>query len=289
MDRKLKRLAIILLLFVLILSGCGPTYKTMPNRELVVTVAEDYIGHLIYEGELPKLVIPFSKNVNVANFSQNNYYVLTKNDDFEISKDIALFFKEYDDRSIITKRVETPTEEGEARLGGKKFPIDSPSYDYRRIITTEDGTRFSMEYRQFTSGGVTYYGWTYHSGITITMEMPLMVVRDNNVLRLKLLPLPFDTRYEVSGSLKLDKVLSGSKYLDESYYTFQYPDSMKALTLEQKENRVKNWYIEHTNGRMEDDKFVITYLGNDFIIEFGVTKRDKDSGAESDAFKIMQK
>ena len=49
---------------------------------------------------------------------------------------------------------------------------------------------------------------------------------------------------------------------------------MKA-PIEQKENRIKNWYIEHTNGRMEDDKFVITYLGNDFIIEFELPNETK--------------
>lgn len=288
MPNKMKRLIMIMLMVVLVMTGCGPTYKTMPDRQLVVTVPEEYVSYLIYKDDLPKLVVPFSQNVNVASFSQSNYYVLTKNDDLDISKDIAKFIQAYNEKSIVTKRIDTPTEEKEAKLGGREFPLDSPSYDYRRIITTDDGTRFSMEYREFTSGGITYYGWTYHSGITITMEMPLMVMRSNNEFKLMLLPLPYDTRYEVSGSLKLDKVLS-SKYLDESYYMFHYPNSMNNLSLEEKENRVKNWYIEHTNGRYEQDQFVITYLGNDFIIQFGVTKADKDTGAQKDAFKIKVK
>jgi hypothetical protein len=282
---------LVLVLLALVLSSCGPSYKPLPEpgNRMVVTVPKDYADHLMYQGQLPKLIIPFTDAINVTTFSSDNYYILTKNDDLKVSGDLAKFFSEYESDSIVYKTTGTAAENDYARLGGKKLPLDGPSFDYNRIITTNDGTRFSMQYRMFTSGGVVYYGWTYSNGIAVSMEMPFMVSKINDTRFLYLLPLPYNTRYEVSGNLELDKLLSKDTYLSENYYTFFYPDTLKDLTLGEKQEEVKEWYIGHTDGRMENGQFVITYLGIDYIISFDKKKVDSSTKTETDAFAISLK
>ena len=80
------------------------------------------------------------------------------------------------------------------------------------VIWDETGARFSFYYRTFVSGGKRYYTTPYTTNVTITMEVPLYVDRDNNENKLYLLNLPYDTKYEVSGNLDLDSLLKKDEY-----------------------------------------------------------------------------
>ena len=54
--------------------------------------------------------------------------------------------------------------------------------------------------------------------------------------------------------------------LKEEYHTFEYPTYLTDST--DKAEGVRNWYIKYCDGRYEGDKFVYTYIGIDYVVEF---------------------
>ena len=161
------------------------------------------------------------------------------------------------------------------------------------IITLEDGTRISCSYRTFTSNGKKYYAYTYAENMMIMLEQPFMVIRRDNQNKIVLLPLPYDTKYTVSGTnTKPETILNKDTYVDtltdSDCYTFCYPAYWYNQTTNEEEliNLAKDWNKKHCSGEDTIDGFIITYLGVKFKIEFNLTKVNKTSLATEPAFKI---
>ncbi|HOI46304.1 MAG TPA: hypothetical protein PLR26_01100 [Bacilli bacterium] len=290
----MKRIVQLLLMSMIgVLIGCGPTYIGYQD-EIIISIPQEWVEHMPYEANvIPKFVYQFEGIRNVASYSKEHMIILTKNDDFKVSDDVERMLDQFVQNSLVTKRNEQAAEQNVARLGGQEFVIAEPSYEYWHILFLEDGTRVSMEYRMFTSGGKTYYGWTYASGITIRMELPIMVREEtiNNQTKkvFYLLALPNEVKYELSNNISTKRLLSNQDYVtNQSWYTFSYPEHIEvASTKEEKIEYVKEWYDTYCFGRIEDNQYVITYLGYDFRVNFDATKYHKSLNETLDAFELI--
>ena len=125
------------------------------------------------------------------------------------------------------------------------------------------------------------------------LEQPFMVIKRDGQNKIVLLPLPYDTKYTVSGTnTKSETILKKDTYVDtltdSDCYTFCYPSYWYNQTTNEEEliKLAKEWYKEHCFGEETSDGFVITYLGVKFKIEFNLTKVNKTSLATEPAFKI---
>ena len=176
-----------------------------------------------------------------------------------------------------------------AKIGKDKLPLDEGTKSLEKIViaTLNDGTRVSYLYRTFTSNGKTYYAYSYVENMSISMELPFMVVKDNNTAKLVLLPLPYDTKYSVGTNIELDTLLVDKvdKYLnttEEDFYKFNYPTYLKnkfaevdaAISEESYlKTEVLNWYEEYCNlEKVNDNLYHIEYLGVKFSLSFGHEK-----------------
>ena len=272
--------------------GCGPAYLSYDN-EIVVSIPSSFAEYMPYEKEeLPKFVYQFDGTRTVAGYSKDNLFILTKNDDLIISEEIKDILSNYTEDSLITRKSEQAAETNTALLGGQKFPIIEPSYEYWHILFLEDGSRLSIEYRKFTSNNVDYYGWTYANGITMRLEIPLMVREEmiNQELTkvLYMIPLPYHVKYEISTNIDLKRVLSNSDYrTNNSWYTFSYPEDIESsMSKIEKVEYVKQWYDKYCNGRQEGNDYIVSYLGYNFIINFDAIKVHKTLNVDTDAFEI---
>jgi hypothetical protein len=288
-----KVFQIMILMMVGLLIGCGPTYYAVENQ-IIITVPSDLVEHMPYDDEvLPKFIYSFEGSRNIASHSAEHMIILTKNDDFIVSNEIESILNEYESKSLITKRNEQAAERNIARLGGQEFIITEPSYEYWHILYLEDGSRLSMEYRRFTSEGKIYYGWTYSSGITMKLELPLMVrqemINSGTKKVFYLLPLPFQVKYELSNNISVKRLLSNDDYvMNQSWYTFSYPEDIEeALTKNEKIEYIKQWYNQYCFGRMIGEDYVITYLGYDFMINFDTMRFHKALNRQADAFELI--
>ena len=161
------------------------------------------------------------------------------------------------------------------------------SKEYQLVITNIDGTRYSYQFRTFVSEGKRYYIYRYSSNIGISMEQPLMVVKDTSGKnKLLLLALPYDTKYEVGpNSISLESLLEKDTYLDEKYSKFAYPESIKNEAETVRRDLIKNWYITYCNGTETETGFEFSYYGAKFKLEFGIT--DAGNERNKDGFKII--
>jgi len=288
-----KMLILFLMGIVVVVTGCGP--QTVRHEEsITITVPLEFNKHMPYEADLiPRFVYAFDGVRNVSGYSSQQHIVLTKNDDLKVSEDIKAIIEAYENRSMITRKQAQAAENDVARLGGNEYPIATPSYEYWHVLFMEDGSRVSLEYRKFTSGNQDYYGWTYANGITIRMEIPLMVRAETKeqveTKVLYMIPLPYHVKYELSTNIDVKKILSNQDYVDNSsWYTFSYPEDLETtLTKEEKVAHMKAWYVEYCAGRDIDGDFFVTYLGVDFRINFDTSRYHKTLNKDADAFEII--
>ena len=114
-----------------------------------------------------------------------------------------------------------------------------------------------------------------------------MVIKgEDNKNKLVLVALPFETKYEVGpNNIKLEALLEKDTYLDEKYYKYAYPDSIKDLADNERREKVMSWYETYCNGHLnENNEFIFEYYKATFKVEFGFT--DAGNERNKDGFKI---
>lgn len=290
-----------ILLFLLILSltltscKCRLTnkYKVMPNG-VDITVKEEFLNHMLRKDTVPVIHFDYN-NVRISeDLSDNSIVYFVQNDQLALSDAFAQHLSQYTTDQLIEARVVERDEKGKAILGKEKYPIDEGTKSLEKIViaTRNDGTRVSYSYRTFTSGGKVYYAYTYIENMSIALEMSFMTVIDNNVRKLVLLPLPYDTKYIVGGrNLDVEKVITKDEYLnttEENFYIFNYSPYLQSITTDKDEliSLVKDWYIKYCNGHIENDQFVIEYLGVKFSVNFDMQKLNNTTEKVEPAYKI---
>ncbi len=299
----MKRIIIILLLIFSIstLSSCKGCKIKNDSRNYPngfdVTVSEELLEYFIYKDDVPKLHFDM-ENVNVTVNSKSNHYILVNNDFYLASEAWGKHLSRYNkDEIIVISEVNQEDDKGEAKFGSEFLKLDpfdeegnvqKYSKEKRIVAWDKDGTRYSYKYRTFVSNQKRYYIYCYSESLTLAIEQPLIVIKQNGNNKLLLVPLPFDTKYEVSGAnLTVDALINKDTYLGDRYRKYIYPDSLKDYSLAEKIEKVKEWYSIYCNGLVEDDKFVITYAGAKFEINFNTTKRDASSDKIHDAFELI--
>jgi hypothetical protein len=278
------------ILLVLLVTGCACQNQTIPYENgVTLSLPQEIKAHLLEGTAIPEKRFDYPGTLNVASFSTPDRYFLAGNDHYKVSEAMANHLATFGDHYINTSVQNQPNDDGYARFGAEKLPIDPParySTEIKRVAWDEFGTRYSYQFRTFTSGGTVYYTYSYTTNTTLIMEISLMVVKQDGKNKLALIPLPFDTRYEVGKNLQIDKLIKKDTYLDDQYYTFIYPPYLENLSLAEKETEVRNWYTTFCQGRNENGQFVITYLNQEFAIDFGQKKLSKTDKTEQDAFAI---
>ena len=317
MKKKIIKIisSLVILIAVLMLSSCGAFQNksvTMPHG-VDITVPDDWKAHFLYPESVPSLHFGYD-NINVLKSSTQDHYTFVKNDFRLISDawaDYLMTFK--DGNYVITKATKQMNEVVSARLGGEYLPLDeliedpnNPgiyikqecSMEYLFVGFTDDGTRYSCNFRTFVSEGKRYYGYAYTGNLEIKLNMPVMVIKDNHgEKKLVLLPLPFDTKYKVSNNQRLDAILKRDSYMDEENYIFEYPttydkdhyilennnsstnEEKQEYSQEEKVTFVEQWYIKYCNGKYEEGMLYVEYAGARFRVNF-------DAGKETPAFSL---
>ena len=296
---KIKVLSILLVVIVLLFSSsctsCFNKYEEMPNG-VTLNVSNKVKDYIVQES-LPTLHFDYN-GVRVMMESSGSACFFVSNDQYELSDKFESHLKQYSKEQIsVVSCIDQEYDEGKAMFDGKKLPLDQYdefgneqkySKEYQLVITNLDGTRYSYQFRTFVSDAKRYYIFRYSSNMGISMEQPLMVIKgEDGKNKLVLLALPFETKYEVGPTnIKLEALIEKDTYTDEKYRKFAYPNSIKDLSENERQAKVKQWYTTFCNG-FEDEEgvFSFTYYGETFKVEFGVT----DAGNERNkaGFKLV--
>ncbi len=311
MNKKIVKIfmCLIMLISLLLLSSCNilkNKYVTMEHG-VDITIPDEWKEHFLYPNDVPSLHFGYD-GINVLEASTKDHYTFVQNDFYAISDAWGEYLKEFKDNYIITKATKQTNETITARLGGEFLPLDEmmedpnkpgtfikqeSSMEYLMVCFDEDGTRYSCSFRTFVSGGKRYFGYAYTGNLEIKLNMPIMVVKENNEKKLLLLPLPFDTKYTVSNNARLDAVLKKDSYLNETNYIFDYPttytkddfviegssDKKTEWTIEQKQQFIEEWYIKYCHGEYIDDILYVEYAGARYSVNF-------DAGTSKEAFSL---
>lgn len=298
----MKKLSILLLIIIslMTLQGCKirNESKNYPNG-FDITVSEELVEYFIYKESIPKLHFDYN-NVNVTTTSVNSHYILVNNDFYKASDAWEKHLSMYDkDEMLIIQQLDQTDDKGSAKFGSEKLKLDEvDEYGNEQVCSKEirmvawnketNGTRFSYQHRTFVSGGKRYYIYCYSTSLSVCLEQSLMVVRVNNQNKLLLVPLPYDTKYEVSGSnLTIDALVNKDTYLATRYRRFAYPSYLSNYSLDEKITKVKEWYTTYCDGYILGDMFIINYAGARYEVKFNVTKKDSSTGDELDAFELL--
>ncbi len=260
--------AILSLTFIFILTGCQD--KTIEKTDLVtMTLTDEWKKVITANGEFPSLSFEFEGTFNVYETSSNIGYVFTKNDNYKLSDAFEKHWKEkIQNNYIITNVTNQEYDKDGAIFGNDTLPLDegTTSNEYTVVAWDESGTRYSYLYRLFFSGGKVYYAYTYGTGITMNIDIPLLIQKVDGKQQIYMISLPYDTIYKANINTKIKSLLNKEEYLKEEYHTFVYPNYLK--NSQDKIQAVKDWYIKYCDGREENGAFVYTYIGIDYRIEF---------------------
>ena len=324
MKKKLIKIIVcfLMLIGICFLSSCNlfkNKYTTMENG-VDITVPDDWKQHFLYPEDVPSMHFGYN-GINVLSASTKDHYTLVENDFYKQSDAFAKFLSSFgfsrlpedidvdDYNYIITKATKRSEENVSARTKGKNtlkldqlmedpnrrgsFIAQECSMEYLVVGFGEDGTRYSCSFRTFVSDGKRYYAFAWTGNLEIKMNMPIMVVKENDEKKLLLLPLPYDTKYTVSNNARLDAIMKKDSYLDESNYVFDYPnvfyhtdyvidgseEKLPEYTPEQKRELVIKWYEKYCKGEYIEGVFYVEYAGARFIVNL-------DAGSSKDAFSL---
>ncbi len=292
-----NRLLLVALLLVVLLSlvSCGNNDATTYENGIDITVSKGLKSSFINPEQLPVLHFDYN-NVKAVEESDGAAYFFVKNDQYELSDKFAAHLSQYSTDQIIVISSSLQTyDKGSAKFGSDKLKLDDVlengekqeySTEYQIVAVTSNGTRYSYQYRTFLSGGKRYYIYRYVSNMGISLEQSLMVVKDGSDNKLLLLPLPFDTKYEVSGNaLNKKSLLEKDTYLDEKYYKFAYPSYLDGKEESEKISLIKEWYQKYCNGKTDSyGRYVINYLESNFLVEFEI--KDAGNTRDKEGFKL---
>lgn len=287
-------LIIILLISTSSCTSCINKYVEMPEG-VTLNVSSTIKEHLIQEN-LPSLHFDYS-GVRVMMESNGSACFFVSNDQYVLSDKFGQHLSKYSKNQIyVVSCVDQEYDKGKAMFDGKKLPLDTTdefgnpqeySKEYQLVITDLDGTRYSYQFRTFVSESKRYYIFRYSSNMGISMEQPLMVIKgENGKNKLVLVALPYETKYEVGpNNIKLEALLEKDTYIDEKYYKYSYPDSIKDLSDNDRREKVMSWYETYCDGHLnQNNEFVFEYYGAKFKVEFGFT--DCGNERNKDGFKI---
>lgn len=293
---KISKILLLLLIIITscILSSCGNKSTTMEHG-VTLTVSSELKNYMLYPDKLPSLHFDYD-GVKVLMDGDGAACFFVGNDQYELSDKFAAHIARYNaDEIFIIDETEQTYDKGEAKFGADKLKLDETdelgnaqpySKEYQIVCVDSDGTRYSYQYRTFVSNSKRYYIYRYTSNMGISLEQSLMVVKTANGNKLVLTPLPYNTKYEVSGaSIKVNSLIKKDKYLDERYTKFAYPSLLDKYSNEVKNQMIKDWYIKYCNGQEVGDEFTLTYLGAKFSLSFGVTDAGVDKNLEG--FKLV--
>lgn len=258
---------VLFILTIITLSSCGKTYAY--KNEIKMTLTSEWIETITHKGAVPYRLFNFDGTLNVYETSTSMGYVFTKNDNYFLSSALEKHLKEVvKDNYIIVEAKEQGYDKDYAVFGKEKKPIDegTKSMEYSIVTWDNDGTRYSYLYRKFTSGGVDYYIYCYHTGITMSIDIPLLVQKVDEKQQIFMISLPYDTRYTLNVNTKIKSLKNKAEYLEDKYHHFNYPDY---LTEENRVSGVKNWYINYCHGEEVNGLFTFIYLGIKYKVEFG--------------------
>lgn len=263
-----KLLSIILILISLtVVASCNNTYS-MENK-VTMTLTDEWQETITYSGVLPQMSFEFEGSFNVYETSSSLGYVFTKNDNYLLSNALAKHFSEkVKDNYIIVKKTEQTNDSAGAVFGKTRLTLDegTASYEYSLVTWDETGTRYSYLYRSFVSNGITYYVYCYHTGITMSIEVPLIVQMVDGKQQIYMVSLPYDTTYTLNVNTKIKSLKNKAEYLEDKYHQFEYPNYLSEST--DKVSDVKKWYIDYCNGYEEDGVFYFTYIGITYYVTF---------------------
>lgn len=289
-------LTIVFFVLTLALQSCKITnqYKTYEDG-YDIKIASELTDYMLYPTSLPLLHFDM-KDVNVSTTSTNYKLVLVSNDFYKVSDAYELNMKNNLEGYVILENISQTNETELAKFGSENLKIDkelldgtpqSSSKEIRLVGWTNSGTRYSYQFRTFVSNKKRYFAFCYSTPLVMSLEQSLMVVKIDGKNKLLLIPLPFDTKYEVSGSnLTLEALTKKDTYLDEKFNTFLYPESLKRKTLEEKKASIRVWYETYCNGALIDDSFIIEYAGARFEVIFDALKEDGATGKMQEAFRL---
>lgn len=285
--------SLLLMLTLFVATGCQNNYITM-GEGVDITLTEELKAHMLNPTNLPNLHFDYD-GVRISDYSNNARVIFVQNDQYALSDAFAKHLAQFtSDQIVETKSTIREEDKKGANFAGDKLPLDEGTDSLEKIIivTTSDGTRYSYLYRTFISGGKVYYAYTYVENMSITLEMPLMVVKSEGKNKLVLLPLPYNTKYLVGGAnTELESLVEKDTFLntnDKDTYIFSYPSYLQDQNKDKDflVTSVKAWYEKHCSGHIENDLFVIEYLGVKFSIDFNQEKVNKDTEVTEPAFKI---
>ena len=275
-------------------TSCINQYVEMPEG-VTLNVSNTIKEHLIQEN-LPSLHFDYN-GVKVMMTSNGSACFFVSNDQYILSDKFGEHLSKYSKEQIyVVSCVDQEYDKGKAMFDGKKLPLDSTdefgnpqeySKEYQLVTTDVDGTRYSYQFRTFVSESKRYYIFRYSSNMGISMEQPLMVIKgENGKNKLALIALPYDTKYEVGpNNIKLEALIEKDTYVDEKYYKFAYPESIKDLSDSERREKVMSWYETYCNGSLDvNSNFVFEYYGVKFKVEFGFN--DCGNERNKDGFKI---
>lgn len=289
-----KTLLIILCLFI---TSCGffKTELVEHEGQIHFEINEQYLPYMPYD-TIPSydLKLPQGKKINTTKYrSDVNEVIFSGNDDFVVSEMLSELFAEYKEKGRLSTKIistesrfethlnQTVVKENGAIESERAYlkVKDAKIYNEIAYITLENGLQLTTSYARFeveTEAGIkTYYTWQYSESIRMILYFPLMVVQNSDQTKnILIIPLPngvintIETRYEAAGLIKNDD------FLKESYYTYEYADYNKADTSAKYDNTnavasMREYYNTNYKGREVDGKYMFTYLGFDFMIEFG--------------------
>lgn len=296
---KMKKiLLMVLLLLLLPLCGCYGLFKTdlfSYDDEIFLTIKEEFVEYLPYDTEdIPTYTLKFpgiTVNTTLQRTGENEV-IFSGNDDFVISDIIEKLLLEYEEKRRISYRLLSTDTKYETHLNkhivGDDGKIESVK-EYLKVtdgvienkiayMTLENGLQLTINYRTFegTVNDITkrYYSWQYTESVRLILYYPLMIVKNaDNSKSILIVALPnavinkIETRYEPEGLLEKDD------YLEESYYTYEYPDynietSGKNYDATGQIAAIKAYYSDNFNGQEIGGVFYYDYLGEKFSVTF---------------------
>ena len=283
MTKRLIKTSVVILLISLMFSLSSCNIFKNESIEMAngvdITVPDDWKEHFLCPDEVPTLHFGYDK-INVLSASTKDHYIFVNNDFYAISDAWEKFLIEHKDRYIITRAIKQENEKypGSARFGGEMIPLaefideekkikQECSMEYLMVCFGEDGTRYSCSFRTFVGekdGTLKrYYAYSYTGNLEIRLNLSVMVIKDElGEKKLVLMPLPFDTKYNLSNTTRLDALLKQDSFLEQSNYTFQYPTTYSSehyiiegsgevkheFDILDRQEFIKQWYETYCNG-----------------------------------------
>lgn len=265
----MKKIVFVLCLIfsICLVTGCKDKTIQMENG-VTMTLNQELKNAITVKSNFPSKVFKYDGIYNVYETSSDLGYIFTKNDNLKLSNDFYNHLKEYKNSYCVVSEIEQEYDKPNAVFGEQRVPLDSEtkSMEYTIVAWDSDGTRYSYMFRTFISGGVRYFAYSYNTGITMSIEVPLLVQKVDDKQQIFMIALPFDTTYKLGANTKIDKMLERDEYLSEEYHQFEYPAYLAGVS--NKQEKVQEWYSNYCNGHFENNQFVFEYLGIKYKVDF---------------------